>query len=455
MISRMSVSRTVRATVLAALTFAGLTAEQDAHAQSPAAPATQAGDTIPPPPPGVNASLDSARAVRGASLKISVYTYGTTDVVFNRFGHDALTIRDTLTGQDFAYNWGMFDFDQPNFYTRFLTGDTKYWLAVYPTDEFNQDYVQNNRSIRVQDLALTAVERGALLDFVIWNSSETNRYYRYDYYQDNCATRVRDAIDRVLRGRLKSALDTSVTTFTWRTETERSMATDIPLYAGIELALGRNADRKITKWESGFLPARLADALGDVVLTTDNGQRYRLVSRDSVVFQSSRQSVPIDPPERIAMAALLGLTLAGLIALMADSRFRALRVVLVVFAIVWYLSGGLLGTALLLAGTVTKHIPYMGANTTLWQINPVMLFAAMFVPVALKRREASNITRAIVVVCAMFAVFGVILQFVPMFKQHSGVVMAVTVPVQLALAIAVLRLPVIAGRRRPTGATAS
>lgn len=412
--------------------------------------------TPPPPAPGENPALDSARAIRGERLQISLLTYGATNVLWERFGHDALAIRDTVTGQDYAYNWGMFDFNAPNFATRFLTGETHYWMTPYPTGPYNQsNYIDDNRSIRMQRLALTAVERGALLDFVMWNSQEPNKFYRYDYYQDNCATRVRDAIDRVLKGRLKTALDTSKTALTWRSETERVTASDFFVYPGIELALGRNADNALTPWQASFMPERLADALTTVILKNEAGQRYRLTATDSVIFASTRVPMPIDPPDRLAMAALLGLTLAGIVALLADSRFAVLRGLLVAFATLWYLVGGILGTALLLAGTATKHAPYMGANTTLWQIHPLLLFAALFVPIALYRRQTTQIPRILVSIIALFAVFGLLLQLVPMFSQSSGVVLAVTVPVHIALAVALWRTTVVNPPLRRVAAAAA
>jgi hypothetical protein len=120
-----------------------------------------------------------------------LYTYGPGLEVFEKFGHIALAVVDSQTGEDVAFNWGMFDFNQPNFYTRFLTGDTKYWMAGYRTAEFNAMYVAQDRTIRKQRLNLTPAQRGALYEFVAWNAREENRYYRYDYYNDNCSTRVR------------------------------------------------------------------------------------------------------------------------------------------------------------------------------------------------------------------------------------------------------------------------
>ncbi len=394
----------------------------------------------PPPPPGVDAALDSVRAVRGISIRISLLTYGPGNAVFERFGHMALAVRDTATGEDIAFNWGMFDFSQPNFLPRFLTGDTSYWMAGFSTEAFNALYRSENRRIRRQLLILPPVERAALFEFVAWNAREENKFYRYDYYRDNCATRVRDAIDRVLRGRLRVALNAPGAGRTWRGETARITATDMPTYAGIQVALGRHADEFLSKWDESFLPDHLADHLASFVVQEQDGSRYRLVREDSVLFEADRVPLPTEPPGRLAMAALLGLTVAGIIAALADADRRSVRVILAGVIGVWYVVGGLLGTALLLAATVTKHAPYMGSNTTLLQLHPLMLIAAWPVSVSLARQTRSRAALGVSLVLAALAVCGAVLQLVPAFVQSSGVVLAVTVPVHLALALAMWRL---------------
>ncbi len=409
-----------------------------AHAQSPA-----------PPPPGQSAALDSARAIRGAKLSVSLLTYGPGEEVFEKFGHMAIAIVDSTTGQDIAFNWGMFDFSQPNFLTRFLTGDTKYWMAGFSTEAFNALYRRDNRSIRRQQLALSPTERAALFEFIAWQAREENKFYRYDYYRDNCATRVRDAIDRVLRGQLQPALQVPGSGRTWRGETARITASDLPTYAGIEIALGRHADDTLSKWDESFLPEHLANHLNRFVATAADGHKYKLVSSDTVLASSERVPIPTEPPDRLAMAGLIGLTLAGLIAALADSRHRVARVVLSVGVALWYFVGGVLGTALLLAATVTKHAPYMGSNMTLLQLHPLLLIAAFPVARALVRRTRGRVALGLSTMLAFLSVCGVLLQLVPSLSQSSGVVLAVTLPVHVALAIAMWRLaPDDASRRR-------
>ncbi len=393
-----------------------------------------------PPPPGVSPSLDSARAVRGARMSVVMYTYGPGSEVFERFGHIALAIRDSATGEDVAFNWGMFDFAQPHFLVNFLSGDTKYWMAGYRVMDFNAAYARDDRSIRMQTLFLPAIERAALFDFVAWNATEAHKYYRYDYYRDNCATRIRDALDRVLGGQLRTAFSNLGSGRTWRGETARITATELPVYAGIELALGRNADRTLTRWEESFLPTLLADHLTSLVLRDQFGGRFKLVMRDTMLAMTNRVPLPSDEPSRIVPAALLGLTLAGLLAVLADAKRRAARVMLSTIVAVWYAVGGVLGTLLLLAATITKHAPYMGSNTTLLQIHPLLLVAAIVVPVAVVRGVRSRVALGVSVTAALLAACGAALQLVPAFTQHSGVVLAVTVPVHAAIAITMWRM---------------
>lgn len=427
--------RRLAAIVFAASAFVAVTFLMSATATSLVAQSTP-----PPSPPGVSAAVDSLRAARGVRLSISLLTYGPGDEVFERFGHIALVVHDSTTGEDIAFNWGMFDFNQPNFLVNFLTGDTKYWMAGFNTLAFNDLYRRDNRRIRRQELAFTPVEKAALFEFVAWNARDENKFYRYDYYRDNCATRIRDAIDRVLLGTLKPALTVRGDGHTWRNETARITASNLPTYAGIEIALGRNADTPLSKWDEAFLPDYLADHLAAFVVHRPDGSRARLVTSDSVIFAADRVPLPTDAPTRVATAALLGLTLAGLIAALADAKQRTARAMLSGVVALWYVIGGVLGTLLLLAGTVTKHAPYMGVNLTLLQLHPLMLVATWPVAVALMRNVRGRTAMGMSAVLALLSFAGVVLQLIPSLAQSNGVVLAVTVPVHVALAIAVWRL---------------
>ena len=137
----------------------------------------------------------------GSELTISIMTMGAGAEVWERFGHNAIVVEDRRLGSSVAYNYGMFSFRQENFLLRFLQGRMMYWMAGISTPKASCPSTATlQRSVWQQELNLTPAQRLALRDFLEWNARKENRFYRYDYYRDNCSTRVRDAIDRVLGG---------------------------------------------------------------------------------------------------------------------------------------------------------------------------------------------------------------------------------------------------------------
>lgn len=405
----------------------------------------------PPPPPGVSATLDSARALRGASLEVSLYTYGHSAVFYERFGHTALGIRDHASGRDEAFNWGVYDFDDPTFLVNFLTGDARYWVEIAPTAALNQSMVAHNRSVRQQVLALTPTERAAILEYVRWNADAANRYYRYDYYRDNCSTRVRDLLDRTLQGRLRRALS-SAENRTWRGETARAYAYELPFYLGIQIALGQRADQRLSQWEQAFLPERLAAIVATAFLPSDLGSRP-FISRDTILYASSRPALPAEAPSWAPPAVLIGVVMAALYLALSSAEGVVARVTLSVLCALWLTLGGLVGTALLLAATLTRHVTAMGANTTLLTLHPGLLIAALPVARAAWRQRSSRsaaILMLLVTALSDVALLGLVL---PGRQQSNGVVLAVVLPVHTVLALLMWRwywasIPTLGERRR-------
>ncbi len=189
------------------------------------------------------ATTGSARAQSARdSVVISVLTMGPGDEVFERFGHQSIRIHDVTTGLDSAYNWGMFSFDQPHFLVRFLTGDTKYWMQGFPSKWLISVYRDSGRAVWEQVLSLTPAEKDSLWSYIRWNAKEENKWYRYDYYRDNCATRVRDVLNMVLHGSIERAVATHEHGVTYRSETLRLARAYPLLNYGMDFVLGRPAD---------------------------------------------------------------------------------------------------------------------------------------------------------------------------------------------------------------------
>ena len=198
-------------------------------------------------PPVTAACQAAPRPVEpGAELTVSVMTMGPGAMVWERFGHNAIWIHDPVQGTDLTYNYGLFDFRQHNFILRFARGQMWYWMAGFPAEQYLEEYKRNNRSVWVQELDLPPRARLQLQEFLTWNALPENRFYHYDYYRDNCSTRVRDAIDRVVNGAVRRATAAVPEPASYRFHTQRLTANDPLIYTGLLLALGEGVDRPLT-----------------------------------------------------------------------------------------------------------------------------------------------------------------------------------------------------------------
>jgi hypothetical protein len=391
-------------------------------------------------------------------------TMGSGDEVWEKFGHNALWIHDSLRNTDIAYNWGLFDFSASDFMPRFLKGDMLYWMGGFDEQSTLELYRHANRTVMAQQLNLTPAQKDSLAKFVAWNAQPENRFYHYDYFRDNCSTRVRDALDGVLGGVIKRATANVPSGTTYRSHTRR-LTQDAPwVYLGTLLGLGRPVDRPISRWEEMFLPVRLHDDLRGIRVKDASGASVSLIRSDSALFISSRPAEPLAPRSHLAVYAVAGLLIA-FVALMlrylVDRGSSRTRPALVVFAGLWHLVAGLGGLALAALWLFTNHV-YSYQNENLMQANPLSLVAAIMIFAALTRRGSSGSgaivrrwTSQLVWVVAGIALAALALKLLPSFYQVNGEIIALTLPAHFGVALALGRrtlFPVRMGGRRVSAA---
>jgi hypothetical protein len=193
-------------------------------------------------------------------------TYGPGAIYWERFGHNAIWLREPALGLDHTFNFGFFDFEQENFLLRFVQGRMLYFAGAVPAQRERDFYREQGRTIRVQQLALDPAQYARLRDHLLHSVEEEHRDYRYDYYFDNCSTRLRDAIDLALEGAMRQQFEPQPGLQTLRGHTRRSTVRDYWYYLGLELGLGASIDQPITRWDEMFLPAMLADSLPEVTV---------------------------------------------------------------------------------------------------------------------------------------------------------------------------------------------
>src|SRR5260221_842723 len=169
-------------------------------------------------------------------------TFGPGDHPFFKFGHDAILVRDHTSGVDRVYNFGTFRFDSPGLIGEFLKGRLVYWLSVSSLPVTMASYERETRTILRQELALPPAEKQVLRVRLEENARPDKREYKYDYFLDNCSTRVRDAIDRATEGALREA-SRAPGRLTLREQALRMTADALPLYLALDLVLGGATDR--------------------------------------------------------------------------------------------------------------------------------------------------------------------------------------------------------------------
>lgn len=310
----------------------------------------------------------------GTPLRVSLLTFAPGEVYWQRFGHNAILIENTVTGANAVYNYGMFDFFQKNFFLNFARGHMQYWLAVDSLERTLQVYASEGRWVHQQVLDLDAAQRLQLAVFLDHNAQPDQREYRYDYFRDNCSTRVRDALDRVLGGRLATTLKAVPVPVTYRFEGTRLMRPIVPLALGMDFIMGPAGDQAMSLWEQSFVPGVLMQAVATQQI---DGRPLVLQSRELLPNQNS--PVAPDAPLRWTSAALatgllLGLLLAGL-----GHRRQRLGFGLVATPVL--LSAGLASVFMLAAWTLTDHW-VMAANWNLLLCSPL---AFLLLPTAWRR----------------------------------------------------------------------
>jgi hypothetical protein len=371
------------------------------------------------------------------TLQVWLMTIGQGEAVWEKFGHNALWFVDSSAGIDIAYNWGIFDFAQPGFLRRFLTGDTRYWVEGYPGATLIDYYQRSDRDVVLQRLNLTPAQAAKAFAYARWNAREENKYYRYDYFRDNCSTRVRDVIDLALGGWLKGATSGSgagTTGRTYRSESLR-LVDDLKLtQLGMDIALGQPADKRLTPWEEMFIPMRMRDALRGIEVPGLVTSMAPLVAEERDIYRSRTHQERPDAPRRWPVYLAIGLLLAAEIAIvarLADKLFR-------IEALLWSLLVGLAGLAVLLAWTTTRHV-FWFRNENLLLVSPLALWLAVLAALSLVRDRWIYPAAICAAVIALLSAVALILKGVPGFTQDNTAVILLVLPANFALAYGLWR----------------
>jgi hypothetical protein len=383
--------------------------------------------------------VDSSASDQVADLQVFLMTMGPGAGIHERFGHNAIWIRDNRTGTDIVYNFGMFDFNAPNFAWNFARGRPLYWLEASDLARTLAAYEYFQRRVDVQELALDSSSKAELAYSLAMNALPENREYHYDYYLDNCSTRVRDALDAVLGGALRRHTTGQPAEGNLRWHTQRSISNSAPMYLGILAALGPAVDGPIDQWGEMFLPAKVQERVRELQVTDDAGRSVPLVLREATLVDVDVHSVEPEQPDWTARLLLIGVLLALLVA--TGFLTGAAGLIGRLLAGLWGVLSGVGGLVLVFLWFFTDHV-MTANNLNLLLITPV---AFAILPLLLSSRTrpiARRLTSGYFVLVCLGTVLAAM-----RIGQENREIAALTTPIALTATLVAMGV----NRRRAEG----
>ncbi len=229
--------------------------------------------------------------------EVSIVTAGPGEELYEAFGHSAIRIKDPVLNFDLIYNYGMFDFNQPNFYTNFAKGNMIYSLARYDFKYFLASYKKDKRWLKEQVLNLNQQEKQAYFSFLETNALPQNRNYQYDPYFNNCATKLRDITKSILGDKVVFNDNNLEKKLTFRQLTNRELHWNSWGYLGLNLIAGIKLEETATLEEYMYLPKYVYSSFKNADLFIKN-QPKNLVKKETelLIFDEKKPTAALLNP---------------------------------------------------------------------------------------------------------------------------------------------------------------
>lgn len=285
---------------------------------------------------------------------------------YSIYGHSALRVVNHSDETDLVYNWGVFDFSTPNFVWKFAKGRLNYMLGVYPYDRFIQEYFYEARSVYSQQVNLEQEEIAELMRLINENLKPENVSYRYDFFYDDCSTRIRDLFEKVLKNKLIYPPDETGDLPTFREKIGEYSGVYPWLRIGIDLLMGTPGDKKALFRDRMFLPEGLQFNLAQAVINRDR--------RMTPLLQPVQTLLDFDPPairKPLLSSPLFIFTLLLLSILFASAFFRKSHVINYIDIFI-FLFFSLIAIMMIFFNFFTDHLQ-MKMNLNIIWFNPLII----------------------------------------------------------------------------------
>ncbi len=344
--------------------------------------------------------------------QVSLLTIGLGTETYQLFGHTAIRVKDDKLGWDFVYNYGTFDFSDPDFLIKFIKGKLLYYESIDTYSEFVQGYREQNRSIHEQVLDLDSIQKQKAFEFLTINARDENKYYKYDFLFDNCATRPRDILLKVVYKQQVKFEDDVDDKSTYRALIDRHNTNEW-LDFGMDLLIGLPTDT-----ESGFgrtfIPYELMQLIDGATL---NGKK--IVKQTNEILDTVPEYKKVS---WITPSLIFWLLFIILLILSTKTQFNLKPIGIIYFSIL-----GLLGWLLIFMWFGTDHL------STKWNLN-ILWTMPLNLPLALLliKKEKSKFVLNYIKFYRILLILLLVFWFINPQQYHIAVLPLIFIGILLA-----------------------
>jgi hypothetical protein len=325
---------------------------------------------------------------------VYLLTCGSGTEIYSVYGHSALRIVYTGKKRDWVYNWGVFDFDTPNFAWKFAKGKLDYMLAVESMQTFSQTYFIEKRFVHSQKLNITPDETARLVAMINENLRPENIKYRYDFFYDDCSTRIRDLIEKAVGVKLLYPPDTREKAPTFRAMVGKYQESMPWLKFGIDLLLGSPTDKAAPYRDRMFLPLDMERELSEAVINRD-GKMIPLLQNPDVILDFDQ---PVLKQRFLLMPAFV-FTILFIAVMIMSARIKSKKIIYWIDIAIFTIFS-LLSVVMIFFNFFTDHHQLRWNLNIIW-LNPVILMCLVLI---ILKREGIVWFRILFTVSAVFLV---------------------------------------------------
>jgi hypothetical protein len=321
----------------------------------------------------ISVEIKSQSVQLSDSAEVSILTNSPwTGAIYGLFGHASIRVKDPARSFDLVFNYGMFSFTKPNFIYHFAKGETDYMVVPIPYRDFIVEYQMKGIRVDEQVIRLSQLDKQKIWDALCINSLPENREYRYNFFFDNCATRLFSVLEKNISGEI--ILPPSNKNPSFRDLLNEFLEGHDWEQFGINLVIGSSADRPTTEREKMFLPKYLHQVLSRSFVRHADGSQTPLVEKEDMLNPRQEE---VNKVATVFSPWTVGFLLLALAALVSFGQLVAKRATRItrLFDSLLFLIAGIAGLVITFLMFFSVH-PCMSPNWNYLWLHPLHLIAA-------------------------------------------------------------------------------